>query len=139
MAASIKVERLKQVILFKVTQVLQRDISDPRMGMITITRVELKKDLSACTLHYSVLGDAGDRSRCQHALEDSCAFIQSQVAGALKTRVTPRLTFKFDPSIEGSIRISELLRKDREESGSADATDTTDATDVSEPDDSTES
>ncbi len=114
MATSIKIERLKQVIRFKVTQVLQRDISDPRIGLLTITKIDLKRDLSECTIHYSVLGDASDRSKCQHGLEDSRGFIQSQVAGALKTRVTPRLKFEFDPSIEGSIRISEMLRLDRE-------------------------
>ena len=115
MAASIKIERLKQVIRFKVTQVLQRDISDPRMGFLTITKIDLKRDLSECTIHYSVLGEGSERSLCQHALEDSCGYIQSQVAGALKTRVTPKLKFQFDPSIEGSIRISEMLRLDREE------------------------
>ena len=78
------------------------------------TRIDLKRDLSECTIHYSVLGEGSERSLCQHALKDSCGYIQSQVSGALKTSVTPRLKFQIDPSIEGSILISEMLRLDRE-------------------------
>ena len=105
-----KIERLQQVIRLKVTMVLQRDISDPRLGLMTVTYVKLSRDLKYCTVGYSVMGGPGDRSKCQHALDDCKRFIQREVAGALKTRVTPQLEFEFDESIEGSARIAELLR-----------------------------
>ena len=109
---SYKVERLQQVIRFKVTQTLQRELADPRMGLITVTRIKLARDLSHCVVFYSVLGDDSAKSRCAHALDDARGFIQREVAGALKTRVTPHLEFKFDASIEGSARVSELLRSE---------------------------
>jgi ribosome-binding factor A len=90
---------------------------------LTITKIDLKRDISECTVFYSVLGEDSERSKCQHALNDCCGFIQSQVAGALKTRVTPRLKFEFDPSVAGSIRIAEMLRLDREKNEPTDEVD----------------
>ncbi len=119
-----KIERLQQVIKFKVSQVLLKDISDPRLGLVTITRVKLAKDLSHCVVYYSVLGEAGERSRSAHALANARGFIQHEVAGALATRTTPRLDFEFDPSIEGSVRIAEMLRR---ELGPTDSQDDDDA------------
>ena len=107
-----KIEKLSQVIRFKVTQTLQREISDPRIGLITITEIKLAKDLSACKIGYSVLGGDADRSKCQRALDDATGFIQREVASALRTRRSPQLTFFFDESIAGAARISELLRKE---------------------------
>ena len=105
-----KIERLQQVIKFKVSQVIHRDLADPRIGLITITYVKLSRDLSNCTVGYSMLGGDGDRSKCERALRDACGFIQKEVAGALRTRRAPQLCFSYDESIEGSARVAELLR-----------------------------
>ena len=107
-----KVERLQEVIRFKVAMILQRDLADPRMGIITITRVKLAKDLTQCTIYWSQLGDEKSRSRCEHMLEDARGFIQREVAGSLKTRVTPHLRFEYDASIERSARIAGILREE---------------------------
>lgn len=111
-----KIERLQQVIKFKVSQVIQRDLQDPRIGLLTITYVKLAKDLSNCSIGYSMLGGDGDRSKCERALNDACGFIQKEVAGALATRRSPQIRFVYDMSIEGSARVSELLRKELDES-----------------------
>ena len=106
---SVKIQRLQQIIKEKVARVLMRDVSDPRIGIVTITKVKLATDLSECAIYYSVLGDDGARSRCQHALNDARGFVQREVAGALRTRTTPHVVFAFDPSIEGSVRISRMI------------------------------
>lgn len=109
--ASVKIERLQQAIKFKVAMLLQRDINDPRMcGLITVTKVKLSRDLKHCTVYYSVLGDGAAESKARHLLEDARPFIQGEVAGSLRTRTSPALEFRFDESIAGSARISELLR-----------------------------
>ncbi|MFT7620178.1 MAG: ribosome-binding factor A [Planctomycetota bacterium] len=107
-----KIERLQQVIKFKVSQVIHRDLSDPRIGLLTITYVKLAKDLSNCTVGYSMLGGDGDRNKCERALNDACGFIQKEVASALATRKSPQIRFTYDESIEGSARISEILRRE---------------------------
>ncbi len=107
-----KIERLQQVIKLKVSQIILREVQDPRIGLVTITFVKLAKDLSTCVVGFSVLGGAGERSKCQHALDDARGWIQREVASILRTKRAPQLSFKFDESIEGSARIAELLRKE---------------------------
>ncbi|MCA9320274.1 MAG: 30S ribosome-binding factor RbfA [Planctomycetes bacterium] len=107
---SFKIERLQQVIKFKVAQVIMRDLADPRLGLTTVTKVKLAKDLSHCTIYYSVLGEDAEKSRTAHALADARGFVQREVAGCLRTRTTPHIDFKFDESIEGSARVSALIR-----------------------------
>ncbi|MEZ6194403.1 MAG: 30S ribosome-binding factor RbfA [Planctomycetota bacterium] len=107
-----KIERLQERIKFKVANVIQRDLADPRLGLVTVTKVKLARDLSECEVFYSVLGDDGARSKTARMLADSRGFIQSEVAKILATRRAPRLDFVFDESIEGSVRISEALRRE---------------------------
>jgi len=107
-----KIERLQQVIKFKVSQIILRELQDPRVGLVTITFVKLAKDLSTCVVGFSVMGGASERSKCQHALDDARGWIQREVASILRTRRAPQLSFKFDESIEGSARIAELLRQE---------------------------
>ena len=107
-----KIQRLQELIKLKVATVIQRDISDPRLGIITITKVELAKDLSECEVFFSVLGAEGDRSKNERLLQDSSGFIQSEVADILRTRRSPRIRFTYDESIEGSVRIAQKLREE---------------------------
>ena len=111
MASPIRIERLQEVIKQRVSQIVQFELSDPRIGIVTITKIKLSKDMSECVVYYSTLGSPQDRSKCKHALDHSTGFIQREVAHILHTRVTPHLTFIFDPSIEGSARISAMLRE----------------------------
>lgn len=105
-----KIQRLQEQIKLKVATVIQRDLADPRLGLTTVTRVKLARDLSECQVYYSVLGDDGSKSKTAHLLADSVGFIQSEVASILRTRRSPRLEFVYDDSIEGSVRIAEKLR-----------------------------
>lgn len=118
-----KIERLQQVIKLKVSQLIMRDLQDPRMGIVTITYVKLARDLSTCIVGYSVLGGPSEKSKCAHALEDARGWIQREVASILRTRRAPQLTFRFDESIEGSVRVAEILRRElgpEAEAGGAD-------------------
>ena len=129
-----KIERLQQVIKFKVSSLIQRDLQDPRIGIITVTYVKLARDLSTCTIGYSVLGTDSDCSKSEHAIEDARGWLQREVAGALRTRKAPQLTFKYDESIAGSARIAALLRDELGEEGEtagedSEADSTDDATD----------
>src|SRR5262249_52816340 len=91
------------------------ELRDPRVGFITVTRVELSPDYHDAKILYSVLGDAADLRRVKRMLDHACGFIQRQVASVLRTRVTPKLVFAYDPSIEGSIRVASIIDKIREE------------------------
>lgn len=93
---------------------LQFELNDPRSTFITITRVEISDDLSIATLHWSVLGDAAERTKATHMLEHANGFIQRQVGSVLAMRRTPRLRWMYDDSLQQAADLDALIRKARE-------------------------
>lgn len=112
------IQRLQARILERAAYCIEFELSDPRVGMITLTKVELSNDLGTAKVHYSVLGSEVDRRRAQHVLDDARGFIQRQVGRVLRTRRIPRLSFHYDDSIayaaELDRKIKEALRHDRD-------------------------
>ncbi len=130
-----RVARLEQQIKAKVAEVISRDISDPRRGLITITRVKLDREMVSCKVYWSVLGNEKDRKLNGHMLNHAARFIQHEVATVLHTRTVPRVQFIFDESITGALRIDNILRELRTERAERDTTEDTDeATEEIEPD-----
>lgn len=86
-----------------------QELADPRLTFVTITRVQLAKDLSHATVYWSTLGEGGQRTKVEHALRDAAPYVQSEVAKVFRTRRTPHLVFRFDKSIEGAVRVSGIL------------------------------
>jgi len=121
MPSSVRLERIKSAILRRASQVVTQELKDPRLGLVTLTRVELKDDLRNATLFWSTFGDAGNRSRTEHALASARGHVQSLVAAILNTRVTPTLAFEYDDSVEGVINVSALLGKLNEERAALEA------------------
>ncbi|MDY4888907.1 MAG: 30S ribosome-binding factor RbfA [Sphaerochaetaceae bacterium] len=95
------------------TMLVQREIKNPRLSsFVSITRATLSKDNAYATLYVSSLDQANDHlDRYVEALERSAGFIQGRLALILKTRNTPRLNFKPDPSIAEGQRLNELIDK----------------------------
>ncbi len=111
-----RIQRLEQLILQTLGPTIAQ-LDDPRMGLVTVTRIRLSRDLSVARVNWSCVGDEGERNRSEHALEHACGYLQSIVAGAMHTRVTPRLEFHHDASMENAARISGILHKLAEERG----------------------
>lgn len=113
-----RILKIASRIQFLVTSVIQRELHDPRIGFVTILRVEPTEDLREAKIFYSVLGDSGIKSRTEHALEQAAGFIQREVARSLDTRVAPRLSFHLDETQDRVSRveriISEALESDRQ-------------------------
>ena len=107
--------RLAQRIKERAAHLILHELSDPRVGFVTVTRVNLSDDLSLCQVYYSVMGSAGDVSRTRHALEDARGYLQRRIAEALHTRTAPHVDLLYDESVEGSLRMTELLRDLAEE------------------------
>ena len=106
-------ERLKEVIREEAAELILHKLTDPRLGFCTVTKVDLTNDLSYCTVHVSVLGDAGVKSRTMHALQDARGLIQKHIANRMKTRTTPHVEIELDESIERSFAVFEKIREAR--------------------------
>ncbi len=111
MADKRRLKRLEMLILETVAPLVAHGLSDPRLGMVTVTRVHLAPDMSIAHVNWSTLGGASEESKAQHALEHARGRIQAAVAAALQTRKTPRLEFHYDESLARAQRVTETLEK----------------------------
>jgi ribosome-binding factor A len=116
----IRLARLSEVVKERAARAILYELKDPRLGFITVTGVKLASDLTQCVILWSVIGTRGERSKTEHALEAAKGFVQSAVAKAMETRKTPRLYFKYDPSLEKAQKVNEILSKLRKERGEED-------------------
>ncbi len=95
------------------------DLSDPRIGFVTVTAVETSPDLRTAKVFVSVLGDEDEREATLGGLRSSHGVIQSRIAAETRMKRTPTLTFHYDDTIAQGARVSQLLDEvapaDREE------------------------
>jgi len=110
-----RIKRLEQLVLEVTAETIQREVKDPRMGLVSITRVKLSHDLSTGTIFWSCLEEAGARRRVEQAMESVLPLLQRRVAKALRTRVTPTLSATFDRSLEHAQRLDTIFHQLAEE------------------------
>jgi len=90
---------------------LLREIKDPRIGMVTLTMVQLTDDLRHAKVYFSCVGDTAVRDRSLSGLRSATGFMRAQLTRRLQLRVAPELTFVFDPTLENAERLSSLLAR----------------------------
>ncbi len=89
-------DRLESLLRREIAECLARDISDPRLGFITITRTELTKDMGYVNAFYTILGDEKQKVSALHALKSARSFVQRSYAKHIRARTLPQLRFLFD-------------------------------------------
>jgi ribosome-binding factor A len=99
-------EETKRVL----STIIAREIKDPRLGFLTITRVIVSSDLQLATVYISVLGDEESQKDTMRILDRTKGFLRREVGHALGVRLTPELIFKLDHSIEEGSRVLEIMR-----------------------------
>ena len=104
-----RVHRLQNQIKARVAEVLQQEIADPQLGFVTVSGVELDRENKLCKVYWSILGNDRDRHSSQQALDRAAGFVRRHIAQILHTRSVPTVRFVFDESIEGAIRVGNLL------------------------------
>jgi ribosome-binding factor A len=112
-----RIARLERVILETVALTIQREIHDPRVGMVTVTRVKLAPDLSGATVWWSCLGDEAQKRTTTRGLAAVKHILQRHVAQAMGTRVTPGLNLRFDAGLEKAQHLETIFDKLRAERG----------------------
>jgi ribosome-binding factor A len=107
--------RINEVLREVVGAAISGDLSDPRIGFVTVTAVETSPDLSTAKVFVSVLGDSDEREATLEGLRSSHGVLQSRIASETRMKRTPTLTFHYDDTIEKASRVSELLEGAEEE------------------------
>lgn len=105
--------RLESLLRQEIATTVQRELRDPRLGFLTITRVEMTDDLHEVTAFFTVLGDDKQRRLASKALVDATPFVQRAYAPAVHTRLLPRLKFAYDDREEKRTSMEDLIRKAR--------------------------
>jgi ribosome-binding factor A len=85
------------------------NLKDPRIGLVTITGVEISPDLHEGTVFVSVLGNEKKRRATLAGLESAHGYLQSRIARELDLKRTPHLTFEYDPTVERGVRMTKLI------------------------------
>jgi ribosome-binding factor A len=99
------------------SDVLTRDVQDPAIGFLTVTRVKVSPDLQLARVHYTTMGDEKQRAATKAALERVKPFLRRQLGQRVRLRRVPELIFHFDEGIAHQARVEEILldiQKERE-------------------------
>jgi ribosome-binding factor A len=113
MAGPTRKQRLESLLYREIATTVRQELQDPRLHMVTITRVEMTADLHNVKAYFTVLGGAGQRNAAQRALDQACGFVQRAYAPAVRTRLLPRLSFAYDDREERRQEMDELIRRAR--------------------------
>ena len=111
MSQGSRTERVGDQIRSEIAQLLAREVHDPGIGFVTITRVSVTSDLQHARVHYTALGDEKSRKNTERALGRAAGFLRRQIGARLRLKRTPELTFHYDESIAGQDRIEQLLNE----------------------------
>lgn len=118
-------ERVQEALRQEISNIVQYEIKDPRIGFITITRVELTRDLRFAKVYFSVLGDLKSKQKALRGLTSAKGYIKGLIPDRVKLRFMPEIVFKIDDSLENAAHIYDILNrlKKERENGSGDRSD----------------
>jgi ribosome-binding factor A len=101
-------QRLGDLIQREVSELIRLEVRDPRVGMITITSVDVSPDLSHAKVFFTIL-EKQKLAETLDGLKRSAGFLRSQLSKRIKMYTTPELRFEYDESVERGDRISRLI------------------------------
>lgn len=110
-----RAERLAEVIRCEASEIIQRELKDPRIGFISITEVVVSPDLRHARIYVSVLGEGAAKQRTMEGLGRARGHIRSELGRRLAVRHVPDILFRLDESIERGTRVVSLMRAVAEE------------------------
>jgi ribosome-binding factor A len=118
-------ERVGEAIRDELSQLIAREVHDPGIGFITLTRVSVTPDLQLARVYYTTLGDEKAQRETAKALKRAAPFLRRQVGARIRLRRVPELTFFYDQSIAHADRIEQILQDLKAEAAArpADSTD----------------
>lgn len=106
-----RAERLEPLIREAVSEILREEVSDPRVGFVSLTAVKLSDDLQNANIHVSVLGNDQARAAAMSGLKSATSFIRGELSQRLELRVTPQLRFFYDDSLARGSRVLGIMKK----------------------------
>jgi len=110
-------EQVAEIVRQVLAEAITREVRDPRVGLVTLTRVAVSGDLSHAQVFIMAAGDEEARERALEGLQSAAGFLRGRVAKALATRTIPELHFELDRGLEHAARINAVLADLKREGG----------------------
>lgn len=104
-----RMRRVDEAVRAVLSDVITREIKDPRVGFVTVTAVKTSPDLRHARVFVSVLGDDEERADSLVALQAAHGFLQRRIGSELRLKHTPTLAFQYDDAIDRGMRLTELI------------------------------
>jgi ribosome-binding factor A len=108
-------DRVSDIIKREVCDILFREVKDPRLSFITITSVDLAKDLRNAKIYYTSLKEAKELEEIKKSLKKAVGFVQGKLGKRVHLRYLPQLSFVYDTSLEYGNRMDRILNKIEED------------------------
>jgi len=110
-----RTEKISSQVMGELARILREEVTDPRVSLVTLTRVDVAPDLSNAVVFYSVMsaksGDVETIERVDDGLHSAASFLRRRAARVLPLRRMPELRFRFDPSLALGTETLALLRE----------------------------
>jgi ribosome-binding factor A len=103
--------RIADQIQRELADLIRLEVRDPRVGMVTLTGVEMSRDQSHAKVFFTVLGPGQAAADAREGLQRAAGFLRSGLAHRLSTRSVPELHFEHDVSVERGVRLAKLIEE----------------------------
>ncbi|MGA6099375.1 30S ribosome-binding factor RbfA [Stutzerimonas marianensis] len=109
-----RTQRIGDQMQRELALLIQREVKDPRLGLVTITGVEVSRDLSHAKIFITVMGQDDDEEAVKsnlRILSDAAGFLRMQLGKAMKLRTVPQLHFHYDASVRRGVELASLIER----------------------------
>ena len=107
--SQLRVEKVQELMKQEISEIILRELKDPRIGFVTVTSVECTGDLREAKVYVSIMGSEKQIRDSWQGLMSSLGFIRREIGHRIRLRFTPELTFALDKSLDYSAHIQKLL------------------------------
>lgn len=113
----LRVEKVQEFIKQEISKIILTDLKDPRIGFVTVTRVEATGDLRSAKIYISLMGSDEQKAETWSGLTKALGYMRAEIGKRIRMRFTPELSLHLDETLEYSARIQELILKIKQEEG----------------------
>lgn len=105
----LRIEKVQEFIKQEISQIILTELKDPRIGFVTVTRVEVTGDLRNAKIFISLMGSNEQKEATLQGLQRALGFMRTEIGKRLRLKMTPDLSLAVDESLDHSVRIQKLL------------------------------
>lgn len=113
--ASTRQQRIQQLLIEEVSDIVLREVKDPRIGFLTVTGASVSPDMRHARIFVTIMGTEEEQAAGMKGLQSAARFIRRAFGRRCDLRVTPEIEFRFDAAIQHGVRIFDLLEQIKRE------------------------